>query len=418
MDFEYRYTAEQERFRQEVRDWLAEHVPADITAPVDPEVISDELFDFAIELRHKLGDKGWLYPVYPKEYGGGGLSAEYEVILEEELQNRKIPTVFSNVLVIPAILVWGTEEQKQRWLPGLLTGRTIAFQNFTEPQSGSDLATIKSTAVRDGDDWIINGQKVFVSGGGPAKCDILFGPVMTDPDAPRHKNLGYFIIDADMPGVTLTPMELLNGKNQNTVTMDNVRVPGDYLIGGDHQGWQVTQTTLEQEHGGRGMAYVKEEAVDELVEFVGERKRNGGVLADDPFVAQQTVESVIDAHVAQLLNARNFSMYHNKEEMTYHGSQASLFKKEYRLRNSDRIREAMGPFCLLGIDEPLAPFKGEAEVLQRAALWGSHPGGTPEVQRVIIARRLGISKTKEKAAPTPATATSNLPTFESKTASS
>ena len=176
MDFEYRYTAEQERFRQEVRDWLAETVPADISAPVDPEVISDELFDFAIELRHKLGDKGWLYPVYPQEYGGGGLAAEYEVILEEELQNRKIPTVFSNVLVIPAILVWGTEEQKQRWLPGLLTGRTIAFQNFTEPQSGSDLATIKSTAVRDGDDWIINGQKVFVSGGGPPSATSSSAP--------------------------------------------------------------------------------------------------------------------------------------------------------------------------------------------------------------------------------------------------
>lgn len=418
MDFEYRYTAEQEQFRQEVRDWLAKNVPANIKAPVDPEVISDELFEFATELRHKLGDQGWLYPVYPKEYGGGGLPAECEVILEEELQNRKIPTVYSNNLVVPAILVWGTEEQKRRWLPGLLKGRTIAFQNFTEAQSGSDLATIKSTAVRDGDDWIINGEKAFISGGGPATCDILFGPFMTDSGAPRHKNLGYFIIEAETPGVTLTPMELLNGRNQNIVTMDNVRVPGDYLLGGDHEGWQVTQTTLEEEHGGRGAAYVKEEAVDELIEFVNSSKLNGGVLADDPFVAQQTVESVIEARIGHLLNARNFSMYHNKEEMTYHGSQSSLFKKEYKIRNSDRIREAMGPFCLLGIEEPLAPFQGEAEVLQRSALWRAHPGGTPEVQRVIIARRLGISKTKEKAARTPATATSTLPSFETKQSAS
>ena len=407
MDFEYHYSPEQNRFREEVRAWIAENVPPGVRGPIDPEEMSDELFAIAVDLRRKLGHKGWLYPTYPKEYGGGGLTPQHEMILQEETGGRRLPSVFSNMLLLPAILVWGTPEQKQKFLPGLFKGETIAFQNFTEPQSGSDLANIKSVAVQDGDDWLISGQKIFVSGGGPAKPNLLFGPIMTDPQAPRHRNLGYFLIPYPSQGLQLTPMRLLNGVNQNFVFMDSVRVPGDHLIGGDHQGWQVSQTTLEQEHGGRGQAFPNDRGVDRLISYARDTKHNGGTLGKEHSIRQQVVDSYIDSHIHSLLARRNYSMYTKREKMSYHGSQSSIWGKVYRMDNADRARDVMGPYALLGTKEPRAPFRGATEVNQRGSLTGAHPGGTIEIQKVIIARRLGISRTQERAAPTPATATSH-----------
>ena len=410
MDFEYHYTAEQERFREEIRTWFEENIPPDIKQPIDPEELTDELSQFARQLRHKLGDKGWLYPTYPKEYGGGGLTSEHEMILQEEFQRRRVPTVFNaNEVLLPALLVWGTDEQKKKFLPGLLTGRTITFQNFSEPQSGSDLANIQAKAVREGDDWVLNGQKTFVSGVAPHWANLLFGPLMTDPEAPRHNNLGYFLISAPTPGLQLMPMKLLHdhvGQNQHIVMMDNVRVPGDHLVGGDHQGWQVTQTTLEQEHGGKGRAFPKDEAVDDLLHYIRQTKTNGKTLGADHFVQQQAVRNYTEAHIFGLFAARNYWMYTERQEMSYHGSQLSLWRKEYGLRNSVRARDIMGPYSLLSGRDPRSTSEGLQAVYQQSSLAAVHPGGTVEIQKLIVARRLGVSKTKERAAPTPATATS------------
>ena len=407
MDFEYHYTPEQQRFREEVRTWLAENVPAGVRTPIDPEDRSEELHAIGMDVRRKLGQKGWLYPTFPKEYGGGGLTGQHEMILQEELTRRKPPIAGSNQLILPSLLVWGTEEQKQKFLPGLLRGEKIAFQNFTEPQSGSDLANIKSVAVRDGDDWLITGQKLFVSGGGPSRADLLFGPIMTDPQAPRHRNLGYFLIPYPNAGLELKPMILLNGSNQHFVFMENVRVPGDHLIGGDHQGWQVSQTVLEQEHGGRGQAFPVDERLDELTKYARDTKHNGGRVGGQPLVRQQVVDSHIDSHINSLLAQRNYSMYQQREEMSYHGSQSTTWRKESNMRNADRARDVMGLYSLLSRKDPRAPFGGAPEVYQRTSLTGAHPGGTIEIQKVIIARRLGISRTQERAAPTPSTATSH-----------
>ena len=148
------------------------------------------------------------------------------------------------------LLVWGTEEQKQKFLPPLLSGEKITFQKLTEPQGGADLASISSRATRDGDDWILNGQNVFI--GDPYDVEYLAGPMVTDPDAPRHRNLGYFMIPVPSEGLELKEMKLLPSSRKQAIFLDNVRVPGDHLIGGVNQGWQVMGTHLEFEHGGRG----------------------------------------------------------------------------------------------------------------------------------------------------------------------
>ena len=402
MDFAYTYTEDQEEFRQEVRSWLEENIPAEMRAPVDRMELSQTQYDYWREMHKVLAEKGWLYPTYPKEYGGGGLTGEHETILQEEFRRARVVPGFTNALVFPTLLVWADDQQKDKFLKPLLSADKVAFQNFSEPNAGSDLASLQSRAVRDGDDFILNGQKIWISGVG--EPDYLFGPFMTDPDAPRHRNLGYFMAPFPADGLSQERMDLLSGDDQSVFFFDNVRVPGDHLIGGDHQGWQVTQTTLEVEHGGRGQAYPQDEALDNLLEYVKTAPSNGGVVGDDPLIQQEAAAAYIDSHVHGLMNLRNYGMYRSRQEMTYHGSQTSMFGKLYKIKNADRARDIMGMYSLCGTNEPRAPFGGEPEVYQRGSLVGAHPAGTVEIQKVIIARRIGISRTRERAAATPSTA--------------
>ena len=402
MDFAYTYTDDQEEFRKEVRSWLEENIPAEMRAPVDRMELSQEQYDYWRETHKVLAEKGWLYPTYPKEYGGGGLTGEHETILQEEFRRARVVPGFTNALVFPTLLVWADDQQKDKFLKPLLSADKVAFQNFSEPNAGSDLASLQSRAVRDGDDFILNGQKIWISGVG--EPDYLFGPFMTDPDAPRHRNLGYFMAPFPADGLSQERMDLLSGDDQSVFFFDNVRVPGDHLIGGDHQGWQVTQTTLEVEHGGRGQAYPQDEALDNLLEYVKTAPSNGGAVGDDPLIQQEAAAAYIDSHVHGLMNLRNYGMYRSRQEMTYHGSQTSMFGKLYKIKNADRARDIMGMYSLCGTDEPRAPFGGEPEVYQRGSLVGAHPAGTVEIQKVIIARRIGISRTRERAAATPSTA--------------
>ena len=397
MDFTRTYTPEQEAFRTEVRSWIAENVPDNMKAPIDRDDLSAEQIAWWREKHKELASKGWLYPIFPTEYGGGGLSGDEETIVEEEFADGRVVRGFTNALIFPSLLVWGTEEQKEKYLKPLLTAEKVAFQNFSEPGHGSDLASLESRADRDGDDWIINGQKTWVSGTGTA--DLLFGPMVTDQDAPRHRNLGYFILPADNEGIEMRRLNLLNGDAQHFVFMDNARVDNDSLIGGDHQGWQVTQTTLEQEHGGRGQAAPRDEAMDDVLKYTRESN-------SDDIDKQLAVDSMIDSRITALFQERNFWMYETRQEMSYHGSLASMYNKEKGMRNADRAREIMGMYSLLDSNDPKAINAGTAEVQQRTSLTAAHPGGTTEVQKVIIARRIGISRTQERAAPTPATATS------------
>jgi alkylation response protein AidB-like acyl-CoA dehydrogenase len=401
MDFKYNYTREQEEFRQEVRTWLEENIPEGMRAPVDRLDMTEELYRFWREMHKKLAEKGWLWPTYPKEYGGGGLTGEHETIILEEFERSRVVPDFTNRYYFPTLLVWATEEQKRKFLVPALKAEKVAFQNFTEPNAGSDLASLQSRAVRDGDDWIITGQKTFISGQGDP--DYLFGPIITDPDAPRHRNLGYFLIPCPSPGLELQRLNLLTGHDQSFIFMDNVRVPGDHLIGGEQEGWQVTQTTLEIEHGGRGIALPRDEPMENLLKYVQETRRNGEKLGNDPIIQQDAMAAYIDSHINGLFALRNYWMYQARQEMSYHGSQSSFYRKTFNMKNADRARDIMGIYSLLGVNEPRAPFNGQPEVYQRSSLTGAHPGGTIEVQKVIMARRLGISRTRERAAATPST---------------
>ena len=402
MDFQHEDGPEQQAFRKEVRAWLDANVDPKMKASTREEM-EPGVYDWAYEFARKLGAKGWLHPTYPAEYGGGGLPADLASIIGEELEAREVPVVTGNTLDLPALAVWGTEEQKQKYLKGRLTGELVAYQNFTEPGAGSDLASLKTRAVRDGDDWLISGEKVYVSGSHgkdrPRTPDFLFTIAVTDPDAPRHRNLGYFLVPTNVPGISLQPMNLMTGNGQNHVYMDNVRVTGDRLIGGESQGWQVANSTLEHEHGGRGDLPPKNRTMEAFLRLTSDKG-----LAKDSHSANQAIEAYIYTEIGRLFATRNHAMYSAHQEMTFQGSQNSLWGKESGLKIGHRMREVLGPYAFLDDMDDASPEKGDMEMFQRNSIGRTHPGGTIEVQKVIMARRIGISRTRERAAPTPSTA--------------
>ncbi len=402
MDFGIAYTKEQEIFRGEVRAWLDANVPEEMRTPVDYDRdFTPEMNTFWRALHRSLGEKGWLYPTYPKEYGGGGLSADHAAILAEEFARARVRDTGGSTYTANVLLVWATEEQKKKFLVPLLKGEKSEHMRMTEPQSGADLANIKNTAVKDGDQWVLNGQNVFISAYGDE--DYLPGPFMTDPNAPRHRNLGYFVVPNPAPGLLIKPMDLLVGHGQKQVYMTNVRVPLDHLIGGDHQGWQVHSTHLEAEHGGSGEAAPIDKTVDHLLQYTTSAKRQGEAVGADPVLAQVTTDAYLEAHVDALMAKKTFWMYQTRQPVQHEGNVHNVHWRHYTLRNAMRVRDVMKMDALLGTHEPYAPFGGYMEVDQRQSAGQHHDAGSSNIAKVILARRIGISRTKERAAPTPST---------------
>ena len=404
MDFTIQYTKEQEDFRKEVRAWLEQNAvcPSE-WGPIPPETdhYTDEMKQWGLEFTRKLGEKGWLFALWDKEYGGGGLTADHDVILMEELGRWDVPQVGKGDLQAGSIAVHGTEEQKRRFLGPILRGEVVCWQLFTEPAVGSDLASLQTQAVRDGDDFIITGQKVFV--GDSFKPDWLWALAVTDPDAPRHQNIGAFFMPADPPGISINTLNRVTERGKRLVSLDGVRVSREYLIGEETQGWRVAQTTLELEHGAAGFLGERDSVVRDAIEYTKETVRNGQPLSKDPFVQHAMVDNYIEANIHRLLGLRNYWMFNNGQQVTYHGSQNSLLWKQFGLSAADRILHVLGPYALSN-DEKWGALQNRVEHHQRESLVSAHPGGTLEVQKLIMARRLGISRTQERAAPTQAPA--------------
>ena len=406
MDFEPTYTPEQEEFRQEVKEWLKENVSPDISHPPDSINITEEQYQLRRALGRKLGEKGWLWATAPEEYGGGGLALDHAVVIEEEVDSYglTVPPYYDSGgrLGGASIMVWGTEEQKQTFLPPIFRGEIRTWQLLTEPEAGSDLANAKMSAERDGDEYVINGQKIYV--GSSLGADYMWTITCTDNEAPRHQNLGWFMIPADLPGITIQPMDLLISGGEagagsgvkNTVFFDNVRVPAFNLIGGENEGWKVATTHLELEHG-TGGRIARNWLVDHLFEYCRENKRNGQPLTKDPEVRDKLIDIYVEAEIARLFNLRNYWMRHSKADITYEGPQASYWRKMSGLRMSQSILDILGPSALT-YDPQWGAADGHVEAHQRSAIVAIHPGGTADIQKLIMARRIGIGReVREKA---------------------
>lgn len=407
MNFAIEDSPQQSAFRAEVRAWLEKNCPPGIEHSADPCDMTLEQYQIRRELGRRLGEMGWLYPTMPKAYGGADLEVEKTVILYDEMARigLSLPPYYDagGRMGAPTILVWGSEEQKQRFLPPICRGLVRTWQLLSEPGAGSDLAGIKTTAVRDGDAYVVNGQKVFV--GSSHGADQSWTIVVTDPKGERHKNLSWLMIPMDLPGITVTPMDLLatggeggSGSGvKNSVFFDNVRVPAENLVGGENEGWKVATTHLEMEHGGAGRL-ADRRVVYEFLEYCRQR-HDGHAIADDPDARAELVEMFIEAEITRLFALRNHWLSHTGQPRSYEGSQYSLRRKLSGLDIAERMLRIAGPRVLTK-DERWGPLKGTVEYFQRDAITALHPGATTDIQRVIMARRIGVGRREREKAGT------------------
>jgi alkylation response protein AidB-like acyl-CoA dehydrogenase len=292
------YPPEAESFRGEIRAWLEENLPEG-WFDEGFELRGEERKRFNEEWTAKLHEGGWICASWPEEYGGKGLSVMENVVLNEEFARARAPMradFFGDTLVGPTILQWGTEEQKKEFLPKILRGQISWCQGFSEPEAGSDLASLKTKAVLDGDEWVINGQKVWTTQAQYA--DFIFLLARTDPDAPKHKGISYLLVPMRQSGIEIRPIVQITGDSEfNEVFFDGARTGRDEVVGDVNDGWRVAMGTLAFERGastlGQQMAFRNE--LDAIVDVA---RRTG--VADDPVMRQRLVQAHIGLELMRL----------------------------------------------------------------------------------------------------------------------
>jgi alkylation response protein AidB-like acyl-CoA dehydrogenase len=269
VDFDTHYTAEQEALRVQVRGWLDQMAPKGLDIPLDRSPLTHETQQQLRRFLRDLGAKGWLAPSWPKEIGGGGMDKSFEVVIREEINSLNLPSVSEAYRWIPSMMVWGTQEQRLEYVLPALRGEIITCQAFSEPNAGTHLASIKTKAVQDREEYVISGVKGFVTGS--FDPDYLWTLAVTNENRPLHFNLGIFMINAHLPGVTLKTQRLLMG-SERIVYLNEVRVRKNCLIGTPYVGWEIAQTMLEQERGGFSSHANHSGTIESVMQYLREER--------------------------------------------------------------------------------------------------------------------------------------------------
>ena len=304
------YSAEDEAFRSELRGWLRENLPAGWMDAVDRgealEMATEARKAFNEEWPKRLFEGGWICATWPKEYGGKGLTTMQGVVLAEEFARAKAPMrgdFFGDTLVGPTLLQWGTEEQKKTFLPQILSGRMRWCQGFSEPNSGSDLASLKTSAVLDGDEWVINGQKVWTTQGHYA--DYCFLLTRTDPDSPKHKGISYLLVPMKQPGVEVRGIVQPDGTAEFCeVFFTDARCPKDNVVGGVNNGWKVANSTLAFERGQSATTGFRR--FEEEFRLIAEKAQANGTI-DDPAIRQRLMAFYTKIQILRINGLRSLS---------------------------------------------------------------------------------------------------------------
>jgi alkylation response protein AidB-like acyl-CoA dehydrogenase len=394
MDFNY--SAEDDAFRHEFRAWLDQNAPKNASQPVDGMWESDEE-DWNRKLRwwRKLASAGWTCVDWPRDFGGRGLDILQTIIYHEELQrvNAPIPFIGSGPsLVGPTLMQWGTPEQKDRFIRKIVKGEEIWCQGYSEPNSGSDLASLQTRAVEDGDDFRINGQKIWTSQAQYA--DWGFVLCRTDPEAPKHRGISYILVDMKTRGITVRPLVQMTGaRGFNEVFFDDVRVPRKNLVGEKNQGWQVAITTLMFERGMGGGGSPLIAAVDELAALAHTVQRDGRSAWEDSDVRQKIAEFKIEAEALKYTALRNLTRRLKGLPPGAEGSIMKLGATELALRMMMFSMELLGPYSQLEYRSPMAIDEGRWSYRMLGVRGGTIAAGTNQIQHNIIGERvLGLPK--------------------------
>ncbi|MBI4296917.1 MAG: acyl-CoA dehydrogenase family protein, partial [Chloroflexi bacterium] len=354
-------------------------------------------YEFIREARRKLGAKGWLASTWPKEYGGGGLSLEEAAVIELEIVKRPwsrfgVGDFFTAFLSIfgPMLYALGTEEQKKRFLPPLLRGEIIAWQGYSEPDCGSDIASVKMTAIRDGDDYVMNGSKIWL-GTQYDNADFIFLVAVTDPKAPRHRNVGLFLVPVGLPGISKVRVPWMHNPHTGAwqIFFENVRVPVEYLIGGHENAtnaWQAMRGTAVHGRNRPAIMPARDHNQEFVLAYCRETKRDGQPLSQDSDVREALVEVEIQLEIRRLFATRqNWEIMSGKRLVGYEGPQSAVLGKVTDIKQAAAYSDILGPAAL--IKEPeWALFGGNIEYQQFHPVADASGGMPQEVSKMLMAR--------------------------------
>jgi alkylation response protein AidB-like acyl-CoA dehydrogenase len=401
------YPPEAEAFREEVRSWLEANLPDGWSEP-GSRLSPAEREEFNKDWTQRLREGGWICASWPKEYGGRGLSTIDAVVLNEEFARVNAPMradFFGDTLVGPTILTWGTEEQKQFFLPKILSGEISWCQGFSEPDAGSDLASLKTRAELDGDEWVINGQKVWTTQAQYA--DYVFLLCRTDPDVAKHAGISYLLVPMRQEGVEVRPIAQIDGSAEfNEVFFTNARCPKDNVVGGVNNGWKVAMTTLGFERGTSATTGHRrfQKELEAIIEIA---KRNGKIT--DPVVRQRLALAWSKVKIMQVNGLRSLTAtLRGDHSAAALGATNKMFWSEY---HRDVMELALD---ILGMEGQILTGGGDGEEfmpgigartsrpgysvsLLQASFFFSRSetiwGGTAQIQRKIVGERvLGLPK--------------------------
>jgi alkylation response protein AidB-like acyl-CoA dehydrogenase len=383
----------EEQLRDEVRTWLEENHPGP-----EPEGEGlDAVVGFRRDWQRKLHEAGWAGISWPQEYGGRGATLIEQAIFSQELARADAPPP-ANILGLamggPVVIAHGTDEQKQRYLEPILSAEEIWCQGFSEPESGSDLASLKTKAVKDGDEWVVTGQKVWTTFAQYAKWCMLVA--RTDPDAPKHQGLTYFLLDMEQDAVQVRPLVQITGEGEfNEIFFEEARIPDANVVGGVGNGWQVAITTLMNERAGLAFSAVVgiHKALRQLAELAAETPLNGGTAGDDSYFRQRIAQLYIEAETMRMNGYRGLT---KTMQSGIPGPEGSLGKWQWADINQGITELALdmeGAYGALdrGAEHAVAGGSWQYGFLRSRA--NSIEGGTTDILKNIIAERvLGLPR--------------------------
>lgn len=389
MDFTF--TQDEEQFRKELREFLASELPAGWHDP-QPDIYAEGRLE--AKMRRKLGEKGWRTMAWPEEYGGQDASPMKQLIFKEEVTYNGAHRIEDQGtdFVGPTIILNGTDEQKKEHLTRISSAEAWWCQGYSEPEAGSDLAGLQTRAIEDGDDYVINGRKIWTSYAHLANWMHIL--TRTDPDAPKHRGISYFLLDMNTPGISIRPLITMAGHHHfNEVTFDNVRVPKQNMLGEKNRGWYVAMSALDYERSGVEFPASAKRILEDLVGYARETRINGKILMDDPVVSTKLAERAVEVEVSRLLSYRIAWMQGQELVPNHEASIGKLFGSEMWQRLARAGMEILGLGCQLAEDSRWAVLKGSIPDFYLNTVAGTIYSGTSEVQRGIIARRgLGLPR--------------------------
>jgi len=385
---EFRFTPEQEALRQQLKDFFRQELPDDWHGS-EAEVDSDEEWQFVRQFQKKLAARGWLVPHWPKQYGGADMGIMEQVIMREEAAYHRAPQpdIFGVNMLGPVLTMFGSEEQKRELLPPIASADVTWCQGYSEPEAGSDLASLKTRAVRDGDDYVINGQKIYTTSA--HRADWVFLLARTDPDAPKHKGISFLIAPMNTPGITVQPIINIAGTHIfNEIFFEDVRVPATNLVGDENRGWYVGAALLDFERSNISSAAASRRSLEELVEYCREDRGDGKPPISDQMVRNRLADIAIETELGRFLSYRVATMQARGEVPNMEASVAKAYHSELSQRIAQAGVQIMGLYGQVRPEsKKWARLRGEFTISYMMTLGMTIAGGTSEIMRNVIAWR-------------------------------